>query len=174
MLDKRLVSIIKKLNGNLLAFEIDNKKIIDVIDSNNKITNCDLYNCWCEEDDSKGKSKRVFITSLRKRYKKKGNDYIIAFIDNMDKYFKTFIKDSIYINKKDIYLYTYNKEYDLDLIIKKYKRYNVNIEIINLKNGCILKISTSNAKNNRIKDFYYYVYDLLIDIIDSITDILIN
>ena len=174
MLDKKIISIIKKLNGSLIGFCIDNKKIVDTIDSNNNITRCDLLNCWSEESNKFGFGKKISVNSLRKKYKKKKNNYIIAYIDDIEKYNKTFIRDSIYINNKYVYLYTYNLKYNYELLIKKYKRYDVDIEIYKETNGIIIKVDTSKANNNKIKDIGYYITDTVNNGVNVITDILIN
>lgn len=84
---------------------------------------------------------------------------------------KIFIKDSIYIGKKNIYLY-FPKDLSYQEIIEKYNRYYVSIKIINCHDGTILDIDATKAKKNKIKDFFYLIYDYLNEIYNIIGEIL--
>jgi len=53
-----------------------------------------------------------------------------------------------------------------------YKRYTKDIKIINCLDGKIFVINSSKAKNNKIKDMYYFIHDLIIDIFDTIGNLL--
>jgi len=73
-------------------------------------------------------------------------------------------------------LYIYNiKNNELqEELIKKYKRYNVEIETINNKNENIIKIDNKKSTTNLIKDILYLIIDTFVSIIDVISDILMN
>ena len=176
MLEKKIISITKKIEGKLICFFIEEKRIIKSININDKIVDCDLFDCWNdkENEEKKGNYKNFYITQLRKKYKKKKINYIICNIDKMDKYLKIFIKDSIYINNNIIYLFSYNKNYNFNKVIKKYNRYNVKIDKIEVENGIILKIETKDAFNHKISDSIYYIIDSIGDLLNMITDILMN
>ena len=135
---KELLKIVKKLDGKLLvivnfififfSFSIDTK-ILNCINNNNNIISCDILTSKNDDTkyDTKGKQKKINISSLRRKYKKKKINYIIADINEIDKYLKTFVKDSIFINQKEI-IFLSDKNYDYDLIKNKYKRYKTDIE----------------------------------------------
>lgn len=166
---------IKSMHGKVIGIGLDNEKIIEEIAKNNKILNCDLLNSIdIKSSDCKGKkTKKKYIKKLRKEYKKKNINYMIINSIKIDKYLKKIIMDSIYINKGDIYYYM-NNEYEKDRIIKKYKRYNTSIKILKCDDGYIIKINTSNAKNNFFKDIIYYIVDTISNIADTIGDLLIS
>ena len=85
----------------------------------------------------------------------------------------TFIRDSIYINNNMIYVYLSN-DIDPEFIIDKYKRYNVTITKITLKEGIILEINNTNGKNNKIKDKLYFIKDTFYNIAETIGNILVS
>lgn len=99
---------------------------------------------------------------------------MIADIRELEPYFKTFIRDSIYITKGTIYLFVMNPEYDLDLLIKRYHRFQVESSIKKCKDGVIVTIHVGNAKNHFWKEKVYYVVDVVTDIADMIGDALIG
>ena len=67
-----------------------------------------------------------------------------------------------------------DKSYDVENIIKRYKRYNTEIEVIKCDDGNIVKINTSKAKNKFLKDKFYFIVDTLSNIADIIGDILVS
>lgn len=166
---------IKKMNGNVLAIGLSDETLLDTIENNNNILMCDLLNANIKSNiENKAKShKKIYINDIRKKYKNKKIEYIICDIREVDKYLKTFVRDSIYINKKEIYFYM-DKNVDKNKIIKKYKRYNTVIKETNCNDGFIIKINTEQAKNNIFKDKIYYLKDTLEYISDFIGDFLSN
>lgn len=171
--NKELIKSIKQMNGKIIGIGISEQKILDTIDKNDSILMCDLLNSnISSNNNSTGKkSKTFYINKLRKKYKYKKINNIICNVEEIDKYLKTFIKDSIYINKDEIYFYSL-KKYDSAKIINKYNRYNTNIEKINCSDGLIIKINTKQAKNNYIKDKLFYIKDSFEILADIIGDIL--
>ncbi len=168
MLENKLIEFVKKLDGKLVVFGVNDSKIIDCIDNNNNIVFCDLLNCNCNGKSKKGHKK--YIKSIKKKYKKKRIDNMIIDLDSSFIFMRKVLKDSIYITKNNIYLYG-----DMDsilLIIDKYKRYNVKINKLDYKNKSLLIIDVKNAKNNLIKDQLYYIMDTLSFIVDKIGDLM--
>ena len=74
--------------------------------------------------------KNVKIKKIKKKNKRKKIDFTLCEISDCKAHFKTFINDTIYFTKKKVYYYGKTDEYDLDDLIKKYRRYNVIITII--------------------------------------------
>lgn len=165
---KELKKIIKNLGGNVLGIGLS-EDLIKEIENNDKIINCNLLNPYI-----KGKkkfslfNKTIKIKKIRKIFKKKKIDYIICNYDEINNYFNTFVKDSVYINKKKIY---YFGNVDIDLVKYKYGRYDTNIII---KNKNLVEIDNSKAKNNFLKDNYYRLKDFKDRLIELIGDILMN
>lgn len=169
-----LIKKIKNMDGKIIGIGIADQKILDTISKNNKILFCDLLNDKTKgSEEGKKRSKIIYINKLRKRYKHKKINYIVCDVNEVDKYLKTFVRDSVYINNNDIYLYM-DKQYDVDKVISKYERYTKKIEQIKCDDGIIIKINTNKVKNNFIKDKIYYLIDLLNMIGDFIGDFLIN
>lgn len=173
----KLEDIIKKSQGNVLAICLDNN-LIEKFNKNNKVN---LYSI--DSNKSSGlrkqnkkinnKGKTIDIKHLRKYIKKNSVNILICNMNEMFKYYKYFIKDSIYLNNNKIYIYSTN-EIDKDFIVKKYRRYNVNIDVNNYKNGFIIIIDNSKGKNNFVKDKVYFIKDTLYNLAEFIGNILVS
>lgn len=173
--NQRLQEVITDISGNVLAIGIDNEKIINSLEKNDAICNCTLLDSVNQKgNDKSGYSKTVNIRHLRKKFKKKKTDYIVGNIKELEKFLKYFIKDSIFISSNTIYLYGKLEQDKLEELIKKYKRYNVKIDVIENKNNFLLTIDTKNAKTNRFKDLCYFVIDTIADLLTTFSDILVN
>lgn len=175
-----LEDIIKKIKGNVLAIELDNK-LLEYFDSNNKIN---LYSIYSNSNKGKGfgknskkrqtnKGKSINIKRLRRYINKKSVDYLFCNFNEMMKYYKYIVKDSVYLTCNLIYVYA-NNDIDKEFILNKYKRYNVNLDVTNYKIGYIIKIDTSNAKNNKLKDFLYFIGDTFYNLGETIGNILVS
>lgn len=165
---KELKKIIKNLGGNVLGIGLS-EDLIKEIENNDKIINCNLLNPYIKRKKKFSLfNKTIKIKKIRKIFKKKKIDYIICNYDEINNYFNTFVKDSVYINKKKIY---YFGNVDIDLLKYKYGRYDTNIII---KNKNLIEIDNSKAKNNFLKDNYYRLKDFKDRLIELIGDILMN
>lgn len=168
-----LKKIIKNIEGKILLIGEYSSEINNLIQKNSNITFCErLSNINTGENIKKGKkSKKVNINKLRERYKKDNLDYLIVEYDQIKEYKNTFVRDSIYIGKNKIYLILPE---DDNRILKMYKRYTTNIDVVKNKDGLIACIDIKNTKNKFIKEKFYYVLDNLIDIADIISNLLAN
>lgn len=171
-MNKELKTIIENLNGNVLGIGLD-EKLINYIEDNNNILECNLL-----ESKIKGKktcffarTKTIKIKKIRKVFKKKKVDYIICNYEDIYKYLNTFVKDSIYINKNKLYFYG---NVDVELINKKYQRYETVIDVKKYSGNYIVTIDNSKAKNNYFKDLYYRIFDFISNLIIIIGDTLMN
>ena len=124
------------------------------------------------ENGDKGKT--ISIKKIRKVFKKKRIDYIICNIEDVNKFLRTFIRDSVYINSKKLYIYGLKKDLDVELIEKRYGRYNTKIEITKYEKEVLITINNSEAKNNKLKDFFYNISDCIYSLINLIGDLLIS
>ena len=173
---KTIINIASCTSGNVLGIGV-NRKIIESLNNNNRITNCNLLDSempLSENTKSKKKQKRIRMKKIRKEFKKKKIDFIICNIDTIKKYIKTFIKDSIYINKDMLYIYNIIDDEKKEEIIKKYKRYNTKIKELKDGNTKILQIDNKNSKTNLIKDYTYLIIDTLTNIFELISDVLVS
>lgn len=171
----KIYEIAKYLTGNVLGIGVD-EKISDILEKNDKVINCNLLNSKVKskEQVKRKKQKKISIKKIRKIFKKKNVDFIICNINEIKKYLKTFIRDSVYINKNLLYIYNIEDNELKNELIKKYKRYNTEIEEIKEKNKTILKIDNTNSKTNKIKDIKYQIIDSLISLYNVISDLLLN
>ena len=175
---KELEKIIKKTEGNVLTIGLDNT-LLNFFDKNNKVNlyainsnnNKGLFRKSKKKITNKGKT--INIKKLRKYINKKSINSIICTMEEIMDYYKYIIKDTIYLNNKDIYLYS-NNNIDKDFIIKKYERYNVKIESTDYKNGYIIHIDNTNGKNNIIKDTFYIIKDTFYNAAEFIGNILVS
>jgi len=174
----RLEEIIKESKGNVLAVCLDNK-LMETFDKNNKVN---LYSIDSnnkpgvfgkQSKKTTNRGKTINIKRLRKYINKNSVDILICNMNEMFKFYKYFIKDSIYLNNNKIYIYS-NNEIDKDFIIKKYKRYNVSISDTDYKNGFIITIDNTKGKNKFIKDKIYFIKDTMYNLAEFIGNILVS
>ena len=153
---------IRKLKGNLLLISND-EKLMNLIEKNKNITESYVLSTISSRKKSKlkCKNKKIQINKIRKYFKKKSIDNIIVDYNLIKKYISCFVKNSIYLNKGNLYFY--NLDEDIDY---KYKRYNVKIE----KNKNFMKIDNTKSKNNFIKDNYYIFKDKKDKLLDILSD----
>ena len=174
----RLGEIIKKTEGNVLVIGL-NDELVDKFKNNNKVN---LY--AISEFKSNGifskpnkrntnKGKPINIKRLRKYLNRKSVDFLIINFEEIIKYYKYIIKDTIYLNNNKLYIYSKNN-IDKNFIIKKYKRYNVDINITDYKNGYIISIDNTNSKNNLLKDILFFISDTLYNFAEIIGNLLIS
>lgn len=162
-------SELRKIEGSVLAIGLDSKKQ-SILENNKKICECYLLDSGKEEGTSfKGKSKTINIRKIKKVFKKKRFDYIVGNFLELEPYLRSFIKNSIYLNKGKLYFYNMT-DFDLDELKNRYSRYNACVEI---KKNLII-IDNSQAKTNVFKNIFYYICDLIYDVIDYIGKILVN
>ncbi len=152
--------------------------MIQAIHENHAITICDLLSRSTKEKGKKTifskKTKTFQFQKMRKTFHKKKKDILIGDIGSLERYFKTFIPDSVYITKGYIYLFIKDPSYDFDYIIRHYQRFNITHEIEKAKDGSILIIDVSRAKNHYWKEKIYYGIDVITDAIDIIGDALVK
>lgn len=164
-----LNKIINQFNGNVLGIGL-NEKLIKQLDKNKKIVECNLLDN-VTKGKGFGKSKVIKIKKIKKHFKKKSINFILCNYESISKYLNSFVKNSIYLNDFKIYFYG---NYDLEKLIKRYKRYNTKIDVIKEKDFYILEIDCSNAKNNFFKEPFYLIIDLIDLSIELIGDVLMN
>lgn len=176
-MENNLTEYIKNMEGNLLGIGIDSEKLKTAITKNDKIVNCSLL-----EDNSKKpnqkklvfrqRMRKVNIKKMKKVFKKKRMDNVVANYKITSPFMKTFIRDSIYLSKGIVYIY--GEKTDLETVMKRYQRYTKDIKLEEKDDKFILIIDTSNAKNNKIKDIGYWWADTFTSFVDFLTLILAN
>ena len=174
-----LKKIIKDLSGNVFTLGIVDNDLIEAVQNNKNIEQFMMLNInqKIEYKDSPNykPTKNIKISKIKKKNKKKKIDYSICEISDCKDHFITFINDTIYFNKKIIYYYGDESEFDLNLLIKKYHRYKVKVNLTKFKDGkFILEIDTTKAKTNKIKGLFYKIIDLFWLIVDCLTNFLLS
>ena len=176
-MENNLINLVKQMKGITLGIGITSEKIKEAIEKNDNIRTCYLL----EEPNStfnkkrfnfNSKLKKVNIKKIRKVFKKKRIENLICNYKTIKPFLKTFIKDSVYINKGKLYIY--GTENDLEPLIDKYKRYTDKIEIKNKKEEFLIIIDNIETKNNKIKDIGYWWKDTIDNIVDFLTSFLVN
>ena len=171
---KELLSKLKKMKGNLLVIGTFDEKVIKIIEENDNITICNSLqsNDGVGYEKTKRKGKKVNIKRIRRVFKKKAIDYIICDLNELNKYLHYFIKDSIYLCKKEVIFSGDINEDDLEVLTNRYNRYNVSLELKKDKTKFLLVIDVSKAKNNRFKDRLYFIKDSFSIFSNFMTDFL--
>lgn len=181
---KKIYDITKCASGNVLGIGVD-EYMSKILEQNELVLNCNLLDsCTAtrinqtkkekKEQEKKKKLKKIRIKNIRKIFKKKKVDFIICNIESIKKYLKTFVKDSVYINKDMLYIYNIKDEDLKEELIKKYRRYTKKVEVIKDEKTYILKIDNKDSKTNIIKDSLYILIDTFIQLINIISDILMS
>lgn len=174
-----LKKISKEVSGNVITIGLEYKTVLDELDKNEKIK--ELYSMQFNgkkkiknKEKGKKRNKVVSIKKIRKIFKKKRIDYIICNIEDITRFLRTFIRDSVYINKSKLYIYGSKNNIDLELIEKRYNRYNVIINVTEYEKEVLVEIDNTKAFNKFFKDIFYNIIDILYSIYNIIGDLLIN
>lgn len=175
-MEKFLIQEIRQMQGSLIGFGITSEKMKQEIQDNDKINTCYLLDSTSGFNKKKmkifSKGKTINIKKIKKVFKKKRIDNIISNYETIKPFLKTFVRDSVYINKNKLYIYGTKEDYE-DLI-QKYKRYTDNIVVKKEKDYFIIIIDNKDTTNNKIKDIIYWWKDTFSSIADFLTLILVN
>lgn len=176
-MNNKILEIVSQLKGSLLGVGITDTNILDAIENND-----DIHTCYILSNLSltgkkfsmtkHGRSKKINIKKLRKKFKKKSLNNIICNYDIIKQFQRSFVPNSVYLNNG--YLYIYGKKKEIESLKQKYQRYTNDIEIIENKDGFIMKINNQNTKNNFFKDTLFKIKDFGNDTLEFLTDLLIN
>jgi len=173
----KIISEIKNMKGNLVGIGTDDASILEAIEMNNEIDLCYILSNGGSGNKKfklfkKGRSKKVNIKRLSKYFRLRSIDNIVCDYDTVKKYIRSFMGESIYISRGTIYLYGNIK--DLGDLEEKYKRYTSGVKIFKNNKSFLLIVDGSIAKINIFKNGLYKIKDFFGDVLDKITDILVN
>lgn len=166
---KELKEIISKMKGTLLAVGIADQSILNAIDNNKNII--DPYKLEdkpviTKEERKKG-TKNVKFRKLKKMLKHK-IDYVLCDVNGLNFNLRSFIVNSYDLSNKEIIYFGVYDHYDVDIIEKKYKRYDVKVKRMDFNNQFILIIDTKKLKPNFIVKVWYSIIDMFFDFIEAI------
>ena len=150
------MKIFKELSGSVLIIgNIDEsylgKNITEVyyMNSNDFKTN-EIDNNMLDVE------KNIHLKNLHKCFKN-GIDNICANYNEIKDYYPAFIRESLKITKKEIYIIFMNKN-DYEFILKKFKKYNLEIEKQE-SDYLVMKVKV-NKTNYLVREFYYILNSL--------------
>ena len=174
-----LLQIIDNLSGKVFTLGIVDKDLVSSLQKNKKITEYLMLNInddvEYEKSEKTKEVKNLNISKIKKKNKKKKIDYSICEISDCKDHLGTLINDTIYFTKNKIYFYGKQEEFNLDILIKKYRRYKVVIENNKYSDGYfILEIDVKNAKTNKFKGFLYKIVDIFELLFECLTNFLIS
>lgn len=161
---------LKTLEGSLIGIGFENELLINTIDKNNKITECNLLDC-ISTDDEDGKTSKIRIGRIRKKFKKNKPDYIIYNLKSIKDYKDKFVYDSIFLTKKEVIFYDLDN-IDTNSVVRRYKRYGV-VEKTNCSDGVIYRINNlkkltkTNEFTNKIKDNTISIFDFISNLLSD-------
>lgn len=176
---QELKTICKDVHGTFLSIGLKYPTVESVIEKNKDITNGYILE-FDGKKKGKGKnrftlkSKKISIKKLRNSFKKKSIDTMVCNYQDIEKYMRYFVKDSVYINKGKLYLYGKKEDYVIEDIENYYKRYQTKIIITEYEEDFLIEIDNTNSKNNWFKDKVYKIKDTISTIINIIGDIMIG
>ena len=176
-MNEKLLQIVKKAKGSFLNIGLTDEQLLEAIEQNGNIDICYLLSnvsLTGKKFNAIGfhRNKKINIKKIRKYFKKKSLDTVLCDYELIKQFRRSFVSNSVYINKEMLYLYG-NKD-ELEEVSDKYKRYTSVIELIKAKDKYILKVNNKNTKNNLFKDNFYRIKDFISDSLDFITELLIN
>lgn len=173
MIDKKLRSYIKNMQGYVLGVGIKDENLVDLIDKNDKILACDLI-LSADSSDENGSCipKTINVKKIKRYYHYNQVQYVILNYDELP-YKRHFLNGSAYVCEKQIIIYSEDLE-KLEKYALKYKRYNASVSKVKAKDGFIYLINMDNKKKLRFKQYLYNISDILGMISDFISDLLIN
>lgn len=120
--------------------------------------------------------KDINIRKLNKELKKQKHefDYVICNFEVILPFFRGFVKNSILISGKKLFIHNNIPTYNVDEIVYRYSRYGCKVKKEDEKKENLLTISTKNIKISKVKNFFYWFRDLFYDFFEFIANILIG
>lgn len=163
---KQIVTLISNLKGSILGFGIQEKEILESIEKNKKIIECNLLNSIDLDRKGKGRfTKNVSLKKIKKKFGYQKIDTTIIHEKELKKNSPKVLFTLLYVTKSKLYIYEMS---DIDETLKKYKRYTNKIK----KRDGYLEIDIEGLKLPWIKRVIYNFIDNVNRILDLITDLL--
>lgn len=150
------MNILKKISGSIILIgSIDSKYLGDDLTEVYYLNDKYSGSASSEAGNSIDISKSMFLKDLHKHFKN-GIDNICANFDEIKNYVPAFLRESLKITKKDIYvIFKYKK--DFEFLKKKFKRFNLEIEKYEFDKQLVMKVKVS--KTSGFKRNIYYITD---------------
>lgn len=159
---KELKQTIKALVGSVLIVGDFGEKFEETLDKNTKITETYWVNAnsQVQEQTDEPVIDVAYDFNFAKlhKYLKKGIDNTFCNYNEIKKVVPKFIRESLRVTKKNIYI-IFDKKSDLEFVLKKYKRYQLSYEVKTDDKFNLLIIEANDIIVNEFKEIYYYLYD---------------
>ena len=175
-IEKELSKILKNIEGRILLIGNDSNSLNKIVLDNNNILSCDIFNANISKGNAKSKgslgsnnTKQIALRKIDKEYKKKELDYIFCDIEVVKNEINYFIKNSLYLSKNRIFIYGNINDYDLETLIERYKKYNLEMNLKEKNDTYILEIYSS-SKYKKIKTKLNLVLYNTVDSINKLTN----
>lgn len=175
-----LKNICKDAKGTFVSIGLNYPTVESVIEKNKNITNGYMFVFNGKKITKSDKKtlfrgrKKVSIKKLRKAFVKKSVASFLCNYEDIKKYMRYFVKDSVYINNGKLYIYGKIDEYVLDDIKEYYGRYKTSIDIEVYGDSFLVIIDNKLSKNNWLSDKKYFIIDSVRQFINFISDILVG
>ena len=160
-MNEEVKKIIKSLEGDLLVIGNFESEFFDLLNKNKSIKETyylnsnDKKNNYESDDSLASVANNMDLKELHK-YFKKGIDNIYCNFNEIKNYIPAFIRESLRVTKKNIYI-VFEKKTNFKKIEKKYKRYGLNCSFVD--NTAI--IEANDIIIHWPKETYYYIKDCL-------------
>ncbi|HIT12179.1 MAG TPA: hypothetical protein IAB58_05245 [Candidatus Pelethosoma merdigallinarum] len=175
-IEQYLIKKIRQMEGVVITIGCSDS-LLEEIDKNSKITLCNALNNTSRVSgkyQAKGRMRRINIKKFKKKFKKKKTDTMIIEAHDVLAYAKRIVPISVYLTKKDVYIYTHEKEEKIEEMIQKYDRFRVKTEVINKEDGVIYKMDCRGCQVKKLQEIKYLWKDTIDNILDLIGDYLIH
>lgn len=164
---------LKSLKGSILTIGTFAEEIEEELEKNTKITEVYYLNSITKKggdecDNDQDIASDIKIAHIHK-YFKKGIDNILCNYDEIKKDIPAFVRESLRITKKDIYILL-PKNIESEDLIKKYKRLNLEYSIIKEADYDLLVVNANDIIVSSFKELRYYIEDNLQKIYNKISD----
>lgn len=172
---EKLTDIVKKFSGNVVCIGVTDGAIVKRLNANKAVSVYMIERDLKKSIFSRRKKakvnggKKVNMKKLRKTFKKKSVDYIICNLNEVYDYFKYFIYDSVYINKKKLYIYGDSKYIDPNRLAKRFTRYRAKVEVTSSGNSFLIVVDNSSSHGNWLQSKWYILIDSFHNLGDMIS-----
>lgn len=154
----------ENIYGRIVTIGISSN-LIKILEKNSKIVHMDILQKsepkFFSKTKNNKKEKTIEISYLVKEYKKKKIDFLIMDFNDVSKYRKAFIYETLLFSK-NIIIFNFDEKVELE-----YKRYNLEIE-----KSDILKIKNNNKKPSKIKKILYNIKDTIDNLLGYLLEFL--
>lgn len=166
---EKINKLFSLLEGKVLCFGIQREEELKFIEENDKIQECFLLNSIDLETGQQKKNKKRKRTTtpkqMLKKWGKKGIDILVINEEEFKNYEKKLLPLFIQLTRFTIYLYHVP---DFEKIQKRYKRYHTTT----MQKKEYIEVDVKNAKQNIVKNMWYFLIDSCMDFFDMMSDIL--